>query len=511
MTKKKKTNHKAMNIDCAIDLGTENVVMACKHPVFNTETCVPMLDGGYDFPAAVYMESENHCAVGRVAKDNNFLEQEKVVSHFKEKLGTSEMIDVNHHSFSPEQLTALVLKEAVVSAEQELGKAVKNVILTVPAGFSTHARAALIRAANMTGVNVVALVDEPIAAAISYLKSKEAADKVKEKILILDMGAGTTDFFVFDYQDQKITPIMKDGIVNQGGNDYTEALTSHVKEKINWKVSEDKQSKQEEQILKNKAEEIKQHLSKLKCDQTVVTLGGRPAVVRVTRDEFEKCTVLLQNELEKKMNEILDKLRNLGIDGIDVVVLTGGASHMPQVKRLATKMFPETTKIEEHDHDCAVVKGAVLYSQNPEKYSIIGKAYGIRVLTPAGEPKVNNIILASDICPVSRKRIYKTIKDNQERVTLKLYESHAVKPYMNESDGTFLEDVVLLLSPGLKKESEIEVEFQLDKSGILSVNAKEKKSGRSVTASFQSEGIVNYKPVEVQKKEIAEFLKNMER
>ena len=86
-----------------------------------------------------------------------------------------------------------------------------------------------------------------------------------------------------------------------------------------------------------------------------------------------------------------------------------------------------------------------------------------------------------------------------------------MKPYMNESDGTFLEDVVLLLSPGLKKESEIEVEFQLDKSGILSVNAKEKKSGRSVTASFQSEGIVNYKPVEVQKKEIAEFLKNMER
>lgn len=500
-----------MNIDCAIDLGTENVVVAGKHPVFNTVTCVPMLDGGYDFPAAVYMESENHCAIGRVAKDNSFLEKDKVATHFKDKLGTSEMIDVNYHSFSPEQLTALVLKEAVISAEQELGKTVRNVILTVPAGFSTHARAALIRAANMTGVNVVALVDEPIAAAISYLKSKEAADKVKGKILILDMGAGTTDFFVFDYQDQKITPIMKDGIVNQGGNDYTEALTSRIKEKTNWKVSGDKQSRQEEQILKNKAEEIKQHLSKLKCDQTVVTQGGRPAVVRVTRDEFEKCTVLLQNELEKKMNEILDKLRNLGIDGIDVVVLTGGASHMPQVKRLARKIFPETTKIEEHDHDCAVVKGAVLYSQSPEKYSIIGKAYGMRVLTPAGEPKVNNIILASDICPVSRKRIYKTIKDNQERVTLKLYESHAVKPYMNESDGTFLEDIVLLLPPGLKNGCEIEVEFQLDKSGILSVNAKEKKSGRSVTASFQSEGIVNYKPVEKQKKEIVTFLKSMEK
>lgn len=511
MAKKTKTNHKAMHIDCAIDLGTENVVVACKHPVFNTVTCVPMLDGGYDFPAAVYMESKNHCAIGRVAKDNSFLEQEKVLTHFKGKLGTPEMLNMNHHTFSPEQLTALVLKEAVISTEQELGKTVKNVILTVPAGFSTHARAALIRAANMTGVNVVALVDEPIAAAISYLKSKEAADKVKGKILILDMGAGTTDFFVFDYQDQKITPIMKDGIVNQGGNDYTEALTSRIKEKTNWKVSGDKQSRQEEQILKNKAEEIKQHLSKLKCDQTVVTQGGRPAVVRVTRDEFEKCTVLLQNELEKKMNEILDKLRNLGIDGIDVVVLTGGASHMPQVKRLARKIFPETTKIEEHDHDCAVVKGAVLYSQSPEKYSIIGKAYGMRVLTPAGEPKVNNIILASDICPVSRKRIYKTIKDNQERVTLKLYESHAVKPYMNESDGTFLEDIVLLLPPGLKKGCEIEVEFQLDKSGILSVNAKGKKSGRSVTASFQSEGVVNYKPVEKQKKEIVTFLKSMEK
>ena len=500
-----------MNIDCAIDIGTENVVVACKHPVFNTVTCVPMLDGGYDFPAAVYMESENHCVVGRVAKDNSFLEQDKVAAHFKGKLGTSELVDMNHHSFSPEQLTALVLKEAVISAEQELGKTVRNVILTVPAGFSTHARAALIRAANMTGVNVAALVDEPIAAAISYLKLKEKTDKVKGKILTMDMGAGTTDFFVFDFQDPKITPIMKDGIVDLGGNNYTEALTSHIKEKTNWKVSKDKQSRQEEQILKNKSEEMKQHLSKLKCDQAVVTLGGRPAVVRVTRDEFEKCTVLLQNELEKKMNEILDKLRNLGIEGIDVVVLTGGASHMPQVKRLVKKIFPETTKIEEHDHDCAVVKGAVLYSQNPEKYSIIGKAYGMRVLTPAGEPKVNNIILASDICPVSRKRVYKTIKDKQERVTLKLYESHAVKPYMNESDGTFLEEVVLLLPPGLKNGCEIEVEFQLDKSGILSVNAKEKKSGRSVTASFQSEGVVNYKPVEVQKKEIAQFIENMER
>ena len=144
MAKKTKTNQKAMNIDCAIDLGTENVVVAGKHPVFNTVTCVPMLDGGYDFPAAVYMESENHCAIGRVAKDNSFLEKDKVATHFKDKLGTSEMIDVNYHSFSPEQLTALVLKEAVISAEQELGKTVRNVILTVPAGFSTHARAALI-------------------------------------------------------------------------------------------------------------------------------------------------------------------------------------------------------------------------------------------------------------------------------------------------------------------------------------------------------------------------------
>ena len=143
MAKKTKTNQKAMNIDCAIDLGTENVVVAGKHPVFNTVTCVPMLDGGYDFPAAVYMESENHCAIGRVAKDNSFLEKDKVATHFKGKLGTSEMIDVNYHSFSPEQLTALVLKEAVISAEQELGKTVRNVILTVPAGFSTHARAAL--------------------------------------------------------------------------------------------------------------------------------------------------------------------------------------------------------------------------------------------------------------------------------------------------------------------------------------------------------------------------------
>ena len=182
---------------------------------------------------------------------------------------------------------------------------------------------------------------------------------------------------------------------------------------------------------------------------------------------------------------------------------------MPQIKKLAEEVFG----VEPIEHDCnyAVAKGAVIYSQDPKKYAIIGKAYGVRVLTMKREPKINNIIKASDICPVVQKKSYETICEDQERVTLKIYESHAVEQYIKEAEGTlFLGNVVLLLPPGLKKGASIEVEFKLDKSGLLSVMAKEKESGRSVAVSFEPEGVVDFRPVKEQRAEIEKFLENKE-
>ena len=127
-----------------------------------------------------------------------------------------------------------------------------------------------------------------------------------------------------------------------------------------------------------------------------------------------------------------------------------------------------------------------------------------------GEPKINNIIKACDICPVVQNKSYETICDDQERVTLKIYESHAVEQYIKEAEGIFLGNVVLLLPPGLKKGASIEVEFKLDKSGLLSVMAKEKESGCSVAVSFEPEGVMDFRPVKEQRAEIEKFLENTE-
>lgn len=499
----KKLFDEIKNIDCVIDFGTANTVGAYQNPVFKVPMCVPMSDGGYKLSTALYIESDTHCAVGSAAKDQSILEPYNVETDIKRQLGSSKKTELNGIEFSKEQMAALVMKEAVISIEQELGKNVKNVLLTVPATFTPHERKAIIRSAEIIGLNVVALLDEPIAAAISYIETK----KQKGTIVIIDIGAGTSDFFALDYHNQKLTPLFKDGICDLGGNDYTDALKEGIKTKIEWKPSEDFRSKQEEQTLSNKVEEVKQHLSKKKMDQTVLTIKGKPQLVKVTREEFEAFSQPQQDVLFKKLEEFRKNLIKIGVRKVDEVVMTGGASLTPQVKKLAAKVFEVEPK--EHDHDCAVAKGAVIYSQNPEKYSIIGKAYGVRVLTMKGEPKINNIIKACDICPVVQNKSYETICDDQERVTLKIYESHAVDQYIKEAEGTFLGNVVLLLPQGLKKGASIEVEFKLDKSGLLSVMAKEKESGHSVAASFEPEGVVDFRPVEEQRAEIEKFLENM--
>ena len=493
------------SIDCVIDFGTANTVGAYQNPVFKVPMCVPMSDGGYKLSTALYIESDTHYAVGSVAKDQSILEPDKVETDIKRKLGSSEKTTLNGIGFSKEQMAALVMKEAVRSIEQELGKNVKNVLLTVPAAFTPHERKAIICAAEIIGLNVVELLDEPIAAAISYIETK----KQEGTMVIIDIGAGTSDFFALDYHDQKLTPLFKDGISNLGGKNYTDALKEGIKKQIGWESSEDFSSKQEEQILSGKAEEMKQRLSKLKNDQIVLSSKGQTKLVKVTREEFECWTQTQQDILLNKLEEFRKNLTKLGVKNIDKVVMTGGGGSMPQIKKLAEEVFG----VEPVEHDCnyAVAKGAVIYSQNPEKYAIIGKAYGVRVLTMKGEPKINNMIKASDICPVVRKKVYETICDDQERVTLKIYESHAVEQYIKEAEGTlFLGNVVLLLPPGLKKGASIEVEFKLDKSGLLSVMAKEKESGRSVAVSFEPEGVVDFRPVKEQRAEIEKFLENTE-
>ena len=492
------------SIDCVIDFGTANTVGAYQNPVFKVPMCVPMSDGGYKLSTALYIESDTHYAVGSVAKDQSILEPDKVETDIKRKLGSSEKTTLNGIGFSKEQMAALVMKEAVRSIEQELGKDVKNVLLTVPAAFTPHERKAIICAAEIIGLNVVELLDEPIAAAIGYIETKNQ----EGTMMFIDIGAGTSDFFALDYHNQKLTPLLKDGISDLGGNNYSNALKEGIKKQIGWKSSEDFRSKQEEQILSGKAEEMKQRLSKLEKDQIVLTAGGQTKLVKVTREEFESWTQAQQDILLNKLEEFKKNLTKVGVKNIDKVVMTGGGGSMPQIKKLAEEVFG----VEPVEHDCnyAVAKGAVIYSQDPEKYAIIGKAYGVRVLTMKGEPKINNIIKASDICPVVQKKSYETICDDQERVTLKIYESHAVEQYIKEAEGTFLGNVVLLLPPRLKKGASIEVEFKLDKSGLLSVMAKEKKSGRSVAVSFEPEGVVDFRPVKEQRAEIEKFLKNTE-
>lgn len=522
---------KTSRLKLAIDIGHENVVVAVYNQSAERAECIATRDGGYQFSSSVYFESNEHCIVGDVAKSQINIEPEKVAQHYKKELGTTKTIPIAADGqtpklYTPEQLTALTIKEAMVNVEREYGKeAVKNAEITVmvPAAFGTTRREAVCRAAEIAGLpRIERLFDEPMAGLTSYiesLKGKTKAEKVDETVLLVDIGSSTSDYFAAECKGNRIRPILKDGDLNLGGEDFTNALTEHCKKKLNWPSEAEQQKldqaqkrrlKQEETMLTAAVETSKKRLSRQERDQAVITLNGKPVLMENTREELDACTQHLKKRQERNLKKVKE---NLGNTRIDVVVLTGGGSCMVQTKETVKKIFPEAV-VKEHDHLYAVAKGGALYANAPDQFKMIGKSYGLRVKTQSGKYKLNNIIAAIDSCPVEKTKVYETEADCQESVRLKVYESSSVITYMDEIDGRFeaefLGDCRLLLPPDLKKGSSIEVKFRLDKNGVLKVHGQEPASGRSIHAVFRSEKAISYRPAEEQKEEIKTYLKSLE-
>lgn len=513
-------------IKIAIDMGHENVVASYYNPITKRAECVSMRDGGYQCPAAVYIENNTHCVVGAPAKDRSILDPDKVAMHFKRDLGTEQKIKINQKYYSPEQMAALTLKEVMVNLERAYGKSVRDaaVWIMVPATFGVRAKEAVSRAAEIAGIRVERLVTEPEAALRSYMEAAKDEEKrnvaADEIDMVVDIGSSTSDFFVAERKGgSHIRPILKEGI-NLGGADITNSLTDYMKKKVNWPVKTEKKDdkkdekekrrcSQEEQMLVTAAETMKKRLSKQEEAQTVLTIAGKPVLVNVTREELEMCIRPLLNKLEDKLKTMQTDLEKNGIKKVDVLILTGGTTFITAIKNTAKKVFPEA-EMREHDHYYAVAKGGSLLANTTEPFEIVGRSYGIRVLTRNGKYKINNVITAADTCPVERERVYETEADGQERVTLRVYSSGSTQPYIDESEAVFAGKCALLLPPDLKKGSLIKVKMKVDQNGLPAIEATEQTSGRSIKADFQFEKEVVYKPVEEQRREVEEFLKNLE-
>lgn len=503
-----------------IDLGTTNTVIGYYDEIGERGECCVNEEGTNLLPSAVYFEDSETYTVGTIAREGALLHPDNTAVYFKRKMGiTKEAITVDGKVFSPQQVSALVLKEAVESAESELEEKIVDAVITVPAYFDSDARQATIEAGRMAGLNVKDILDEPVAA----LYHCDSMNDLKGKtVLVFDLGGGTLDVVAAEISETEIDEIAINGDIHLGGSDWDLAFVKYIKEKhLKGKTFE---SDDEQDLLLN-VEKAKIALSrKEKTRITVSTKQGR-VPVELNRAEFDECTKPLLEKVKRVLQNLMSDLFECGVSEFDKIIMVGGATRMTQIEKMLREFFSKT-EIVAKDQDEAVAKGAAIYakllSNNSQENKLTVKksfklkklnristrSYGlVAMLGEGGERKICNIIYRSAELPITKNKIFYTSCENQKVVNLQVYETTSNERYVAINKDAFLGNCVLEISNDIPKGSDIEVTFTLNENGTLSIEGREPKSGRTVKATMESKALLAAEELLEQKGSIENMVK----
>jgi molecular chaperone DnaK (HSP70) len=345
-----------------IDLGTTYSVVA-----FIDETGRPAVtrnsDGDDTTPSVVYFETEDNVVVGKAAKASAGVDPDNVVSLIKRQMHNKDYIRYFWgREHSPSSISALILAELARSAEETTHRAVRQVVITVPAYFGLLEKDATKKAGEIAGLEVIGIVPEPVAAALAYGVTGTADGTT---FLVYDLGGGTFDITLIRMTDTSVEVMAVDGDHNLGGADWDERLFEYLKEQTVAQtgfedIDEDEGALQD---LRRMAEETKQALSKAESKTVAHRLAGKPAKIVVTRAQFQEMTAdLLEKTVEITRRMLAEANgRFPGVEGqISELLLVGGSSWMPAVADRLRAEFSWEPKVA--DPDLAVAKGAALYA-----------------------------------------------------------------------------------------------------------------------------------------------------
>ncbi|MBQ3240944.1 MAG: Hsp70 family protein [Akkermansia sp.] len=357
-----------------IDLGTTYSAISYMDES-NNATIINNPDGGQITASAVYFEEGNYI-VGDTAKESASIDPDNFVSLIKREIGSTWRKKFFDNEHSPESISALILKYMVKGAEKE-GHSVKDVVITCPAYFNEAERAATKAAGEIAGLNVLAVVDEPIAAAISYglgmaaqLKDGEGDSSTKQ-VIVYDLGGGTFDVTVVKVAPDGVQVVCSDGDHQLGGADWDNALRDVLLEKLNLDNPEagDPMSDPETAAaLLLTVEKTKKSLSQRETAKATISCPDGKVKVSVTREEFEEATRPLLERTISFTDDMIAKARaiakdNGGSEKIDEFLLVGGSTYMPQIMAMVESRYKDSLGVAPklYEPNYAVSKGAAAY------------------------------------------------------------------------------------------------------------------------------------------------------
>ncbi|MGL5414760.1 MAG: Hsp70 family protein [Clostridium sp.] len=438
---------------------------------------------GNIMPSVVTIKKDE-IIVGKKAKRQMLIRPEITITEIKRLMGTNEKIKINGKEYLPQQISAIILKELKEMAEEQIGK-IDEAVITVPANFSDIQRAATKEAAQIAGIKVERIINEPTAAAMYYgleNMGKEA------KILVYDLGGGTFDCTVLELFSGIMDVKASRGDNILGGKDFDKKIEEYIFEyiKANTDIDINRLSKKKKSEINEAAEEAKKDLSVSNSTEIIINnLGidkdGEPIDIEIdfSREQFEEIT----DELLQRTKVIVDEsLVAAGIekDDIDVVLLVGGSSRMKAVSEMLKNEFGNKV-VGNINADEAVALGAAV--QGGIKKDEIKSEDGLIVtdicsytLGVAVEENEFSPIIKRDMkLPTVKSEVYVTATDNQERVNIRVYQGEEKWTDENIFVGNFVIDNIPKNNAG--KES-VEVTFSYDLNGMLDVSVEVLSTGQ---------------------------------
>lgn len=481
-----------------IDLGTTNSCVAVLEG--GEPVVIPNREGARTTPSVVAFTKEGERLVGEPARRQAITNPERTISSIKREMGSNHKVTIDGKSYSPQDISAIILQKLKADAESYLGEKVTEAVITVPAYFTDAQRQATKDAGRIAGLDVKRIINEPTAASIAYGFDKDGKD---EKILVFDLGGGTFDVSILELGDGAFEVMSTSGNNKLGGDDFDEILVNYIADEFKKTDGVDlRTDKMSLQRLIDAAEKAKKELSSTTSTNinlpfiTATAEGPKHLNIDITRAKFDELTKKL---VDMTMEPTKKAMQDAGLKNsdIDKVILVGGSTRIPAVQEAIKKLIgKEPHKGINPDESVALgaaIQAGVLTGEVKDILLLDVTPLSLGIETLGGVS--TTIIPRNTTIPTKKSQVFSTAADNQTAVDIHVLQGERSMAADNVTLGRFQ---LTNIAPAPRGIPQIEVTFDIDANGIVHVTAKDQGTGKEQTITITAS--TNLSEADIEKK-----------